>query len=115
MNVGIELTYRTGDYYGDGTSNHIWTAAIDGDTVGELYVSTDRGEIMNVEVDEAHRGAGIARHLYETAAARMDVYHAPAAHRSPEGDAFAEAVGGPTVEPYPCDCYVCTAIDEEDA
>lgn len=114
MSAGIEITYRTGDYYGDGTSNHIWTANADGDAVGALYVSTDRHEIMNIEVDEVHRGEGIARSLYETAAGQMDVYHAPEAHRSPEGDAFAQAVGGPTVEPYPCDCTGCTTITEED-
>lgn len=105
----MEITYRTGEYYGDGTSYHIWETHDEaGSVIGELYVSTTRGEIMNIEVDEAHRGEGIARALYETAAAQMDVYHAPVAHRSPEGNAFAEAVGGPVVEPYPCDCHGCT-------
>lgn len=111
----MEITYRTGDYYGDGSTNHIWeTRDEDGAVIGELYVSTDRHEIMNIEVDESHRGEGIARALYETATDQMEVFHAPAAHRSPEGDAFAEAVGGPTVAPYACDCYGCNAIDEED-
>lgn len=110
----MEITYRTGDYYGDGSTNHIWeTRDEDGSVIGELYVDTDRHEIANIEVDEGHRGEGIALALYETAAAQMDVFHAPAAHRSLEGDAFAQAVGGPTVAPYPCDCYACTAIDEE--
>lgn len=113
MNAGVEITYRIGDYYGDGTSIHIWTAVLDGDMVGELYVSTDRGEIMNIEVEQAHRGEGIARHLYEVATDQMDIFHAPVAHRSLEGNAFAEAVGGATVAPYPCDCYACNTIDEE--
>ncbi|WP_405848198.1 hypothetical protein OG211_12520 [Streptomyces niveus] len=101
-------TYRTGAYENDGTSNHIWeTRTPEGDLVAELYVSTDRLEIMNVWVAPAARGEGHARHLYETASEQMDVYHAPVAHRTPEGDAFAEAVGGDTVDPYPCDCHAC--------
>lgn len=107
------ITYRTGDYYGDTSSNHIWeTHDTDGTLIAELYVSTDRHEIMNIEVTETHRGQGHARALYETASKQMDVYHAPAAHRSPEGNAFAEAVGGETVAPYPCDCYACNSLED---
>ncbi|MGW7350928.1 hypothetical protein [Streptomyces sp. NPDC054784] len=104
----MDTTYRTGDYYGDATSNHIWeTRDEHGNLVAELYVSTERSEIMNIAVQDEHQGQGHARRLYETASRQMDIYHAPAAHRSPEGDAFAEAVGGDTVAPYPCDCHAC--------
>lgn len=108
-----EITYRVGDYYGDKTSNHIWERHSDnGAVIAELYVSTERAEIMNVHVDEDHRGEGHARALYETASDQITIFHAPVAHRTPEGDGFAEAVGGPTVEPYPCDCHTCTELED---
>lgn len=111
----METTYRTGDYYGDGTTNHIWeTHDADGTLIAELYVSTERHEIMNIQVEDAYRGEGHARHLYDTATDQMDIYHAPAAHRTPEGNAFAEAVGGDTVAPYDCDCHACTNATDED-
>ncbi|MFF8659449.1 GNAT family N-acetyltransferase [Streptomyces huasconensis] len=109
----LTITARIGDYYGDGSSNHIWaTRDSDGALIAELYVSTDRREIMNIWVDEDHRGEGHARQLYETATDQMDVFHAPVAHRTPEGNAFAEAVGGETVTPYPCDCYACDTMED---
>ena len=111
----MQTSYRIGDYYGDGTPGHIWeTHDEDGTLVAELHVSLDRHEIMQIQVTEAYRGEGHGRHLYETAAAQMDIYHAPEAHRSLEGNAFAQAVGGDTVDPYDCDCYACTHADDEE-
>jgi GNAT superfamily N-acetyltransferase len=108
----LTITTRTGDYYGDGSSNLIWeTHDLDGTLIAELYVSTDRHEIMNIWVDEDHRGEGHARRLYETATATTEVFHAPAAHRTPEGNAFAEAVGGDTIT-YPCDCHACDTLED---
>jgi|SRR5690606_36107550 len=108
------IAYRTGQYSDTDPVSHIWEACEGDRVVGELYVSVDRGEIMNIWVDPARRGEGIARRLYEAATAQMTVYHAPPAHRTPEGDAFARAVGGPTAE-YDCDCYGCNyVIDEEE-
>lgn len=109
----METSYRTGDYYGDNTTYHIWqNHDADGDLIAELYVSIDRHEIMNIEVTEAYRGEGHARAIYETASAQMDIYHAPVGHRTLEGNAFAEAVGGPTVAPYLCDCHACTYLED---
>ncbi|MEU0659644.1 GNAT family N-acetyltransferase [Streptomyces lavendulocolor] len=109
----LTITSRIGDYYGDDSSNHIWeTHDADGNLIAELYVSTERNEIMNIWVDEDHRGEGHARALYETATRQMDVFHAPAAHRTPEGHAFAEAVGGETVAPYACDCHACDSQED---
>lgn len=102
---------RTGDYYGDGSHNHIWTISDSAGLAAELYVSTDRHEIMNVEVRGDRRGEGLARTLYETAASVMAIYHAPVGHRTEEGDAFAHAVGGDTIS-YACDCYACTLKDD---
>ncbi|MFF4791879.1 GNAT family N-acetyltransferase [Streptomyces sp. NPDC001276] len=109
----LTITSRTGDYYGDASSNHIWeTRNNDGALIAELYVSTDRHEIMNIWVNPDHRGEGHARALYEAATAQTEVFHAPTAHRTPEGNAFAEAVGGETVDPYPCDCYTCDSLED---
>lgn len=101
----METTHRTGDYYGDGSRNLIWEIADEQGIAAELYVSVDRHEIMNVEVRSDRRGEGLARALYETAAS-TDIYHAPVAHRTEEGDAFARAVGGDTIS-YPCACAGC--------
>ncbi|WP_328313070.1 hypothetical protein OG432_24325 [Streptomyces sp. NBC_00442] len=109
----LTITTRAGDYYGDGSSNHIWeTRDADGELIAELYISTDRNEIMNIEVNEDHRGEGHARALYQAASSQIPVFHAPVAHRTAEGNAFAEAVGGETVAAYPCDCHACNFTEE---
>lgn len=109
----METTYRTGSYYGDATQNHIWETRDAGALVAELYVSTTTSEIMNIWTAEDRRGEGLARAIYDTASTQMTVLHAPVAHRTPEGDAFAEAVGGETAE-YDCDCAGCSPADDED-
>jgi hypothetical protein len=103
----METTYRTGSYYSDDTHNHIWETRDGDQLIAELYVSTTTHEITNIWTAENRRGEGLARALYTTACAQQTVLHAPAAHRTPEGDAFAEAVGGDTAE-YDCDCAACT-------
>ena len=107
------ITHRIGQYSDNDPVSHIWEAREGDRVIGELYVSIETGEILNIWVDEVRRGEGIARRLYETAADQVTVYHAPVAHRTPEGHAFAEAVGGPTIE-YPCDCYGCNYEEEEE-
>lgn len=99
-------TYRTGSYYSDDSQNHIWEITDADGVAAELYVSLERHEIMNIEVRKDRRGEGLARALYETAAQQMAIYHAPVAHRTYEGNAFAEAVGGDTIT-YACDCAGC--------
>lgn len=105
------ITYRTGDYYGDGSQNHIWEITDERGVVAELYVSVERNEIVNIDVRADRRRQGLARALYTAATAQMPVYHAPVAHRSYEGNAFAEAVGGETLT-YDCDCTGCTYEEE---
>lgn len=104
-------TYRTGNYYGDGQTYHIWEICDEQGIAAELYVSIERHEIMSIDVRADRRRQGLARTLYIAATAQMPVYHAPAAHRSEEGAAFAEAVGGEAIS-YPCTCTGCTP--EED-
>jgi GNAT superfamily N-acetyltransferase len=96
--MNTEITTRTGDYYGDGTSNLIWEIRDEDGVAAELYVDAEHRMIMNVEVREDRRGEGLARDLYEAAAATGDIYHVPAWGCTPEGLAFAEAMGGEVMD-----------------
>lgn len=77
-----------------------WTLAIDGGDVSWLSVWTENGEICEVETKPAHQGEGYARALYRHADDdfRGGIYHTIDAHRTEEGDAFARAVGGYTID-----------------
>ena len=91
----ITIEYSTGTYYTETTDMHRWFAIEDGERIGELYVDMDREIIMNIEVIESRRGEGIARSLYEAADQMLDhLKHAPAGGCTPEGLAFAQAMGG---------------------
>lgn len=73
-------------------------AAIDGGVeVGYLLVHTS-GLILNIEVAEDRQGEGIARALYEHADSVQGLYHVPAWGRTPEGEGFAQAMGGETMD-----------------
>jgi hypothetical protein len=63
--------------------------------IGEMLVNADR-IIQNIEVNEDRRGEGIARALWDYANAESPVLHQVEHHRTWEGNAFAEAVGGDT-------------------
>lgn len=103
----MEISYRTGRYAETDALSHVWEIADADGLAAELWVSADTGEIANIWTRRDLRGRGLARSLWETATAQMTVTHAPVAHRTPEGDAFAQAVGGPTAT-YPCSCYGCS-------
>jgi hypothetical protein len=90
----MEITYSTGTYYDEAETLHRWFAIEDGERVGELYVSMATSVIMNIEVNADRQGEGIARALYEAATAQMTIKHAPVWACTPEGAAFAEAMGG---------------------
>ena len=79
----------------DGLDAITWTLTIDGDVIGHLDAHVS-GLILNIEVDEEHRGEGHARRLYE--AADINLLHVPAWGRTYEGNAFAEAVGGDVMD-----------------
>lgn len=86
---------------------HRWSMVIDDETVSELWVEIGTGEIIQVETSTAHRRNGYAAALYRQAATEIAIFHAPASHRSFEGNAYAEAVGGPVAD-CPADCYCTT-------
>ena len=109
-----QATYRTGTYYGETETLHIWEIADDQGIAAELYVSMDHLEIMQIETRSDRRGEGLARSLWDAANAQMGtIYHSLPAHRTPEGDAFAEAVGGESVtDCHVAGCYVCDCDDD---
>jgi len=93
---------------------HRWSMVVDGETVSELWVAIETGEIMQVETADGHGRQGYASALYRQAATEITIYHAPTGHRTPEGDAFALAVGG---DALPCTYGCCSSepdFDDED-
>jgi hypothetical protein len=88
---------------------HRWSLVINGETVSELWVDIDTGEIMQVETPRAHRENGYATALYRRAASEATIYHAPESHRTADGNRFAYSVGGDSL---PCLHGCCT--DEPD-
>ena len=95
MKTSYSIQYSTGTYYNEPDEYHRWFAIEDGERIGELYVDIDREIIMNIDVTPDRRGEGIARALYEAADAQLDsLKHAPEAACTPEGLAFAQAMGG---------------------
>jgi hypothetical protein len=88
---------------------HHWAMVADGETVSELWVAIDTGEIMQVETPNGHQGNGYASALCLQAETEIAIYHAPESHRTHEGDRFARSVGG---ESLPCTHGCCT--DEEE-
>lgn len=71
---------------------------IDGGVEVAYLLAHDTGLILNVEVNEDRRGEGLARALFEHADDAQGLYHVPTWGRTPEGDAFAEAMGGDTMD-----------------
>ena len=78
---------------------------VEGREVGYLLAHAS-GLILNIEVAEDRRRAGIARALFARADADIraataqarGLYHVPSWGRTPDGEAFARAVGGDTVD-----------------
>lgn len=93
---------------------HRWSLVINGETVSELWVAIETGEIMQVETPREHQRNGYASRLYRAAAQEIAIYHAPEAHRTPEGDRFAQAVGGESLECLHGCCDDEPDYDEED-
>lgn len=90
----------------DGLPAITWTLTLDGEQIAHLDAHTS-GLILNIEVDEAHRGEGHARRLYDTA--DITLLHVPAWGRTYEGNIFAEAMGGDTMD----DEQACQILDLE--
>ena len=68
---------------------------------------------LHVDVDEAERGEGYARALYEHADQAQGLYHVPSWGRTAEGDAFAEAMGGDVMDDE--DAIATLGFDDDQA
>ena len=82
---------------------------MDGGIASELYVDMDRLTVVNVETRSDRQGEGLASSLWEAASAQFDILHDLPAHRTYEGNAFAEAVGGESATE--CHVAVCGCSD----
>lgn len=74
-----------------------WTITIDGKQVAFLDADTS-GLILNVEVATGQERKGYATDLYRHADAEIGLYHVPSWGRTSEGELFAEAMGGRTMD-----------------
>ena len=81
----------------DGLTGTRYTMIDDGTEVAFL-LAHDSGLILTVEVAEDRPGEGIARALYEHADRAQGLYHVPSWGRTPEGEGFATAMGGDTMD-----------------
>lgn len=89
----------------DGVDAIRWALTIDGEEIAFLAAHAS-GLILNVEVDADRQGEGHARTLYTHADAERGLFHVPAWGRTPEGDGFAQAMGGETMD----DETACTVL-----
>lgn len=88
-----------------------YSMIIDGEQVSFLNIDAATRKVTNIETLRAHQGEGYARALWEHANAEAECFHALPHHRSQDGDAFAEAVGGETIDAeydFIDVCCVCT-------
>ena len=95
-----------------------YAATIDGTAASLLDIDATTRKVTNVETLDAYTRQGLARSLWVAANAEAECFHAVEHHRTPEGDAFAQAVGGETIAPE-LDiidvCSICCADDDEDS
>ena len=94
-----------------------YTAIIDGTDAAELVIWTSTREVANVETRPAYQRQGLARALWTAANTEAECFHSLDHHRTPEGDAFAHAMGGETISAeagYQAECIVCTGEDDDE-
>lgn len=88
----VVLSYNRSTYYGEDTLMHCIRACQGGEVIGELYADLFTGQIMQVEVNKARRGEGIARAMAFFAGRYFDVFHSPDEDCTEEGLAFKAAL-----------------------
>jgi len=91
-----------------------YALVIDGEQVSYLAVTAEHRVVENVETASGHERRGYARMLWEHANAEAEVLHAQEHHRTAEGDAFAQAMGGESADEatdYIDVCCICTGDD----
>ena len=95
-----------------------YSMMIDGTEASFLLIDADTRKVENVETADGFTRQGFARSLWVAANAEAECFHAVEHHRTPEGDAFAQAVGGETIAPE-LDvidvCFICCGdLDDDD-
>ena len=92
-----------------------YSMMIDGTEASFLLIDAGTRKVENVETREEFARQGLASALWVAASAEGECFHAVEHHRTPEGDAFAQAVGGETIAPE-LDvidvCFICCADDD---
>ena len=90
---------------------------IDGTDAAELVIDAATRKVCNIETRAAFARQGLATELWTAANAEAECFHAVDHHRTEAGDAFAQAVGGETIDAaddYTPTCYICTSCDDDD-
>ena len=99
------------------TETITYAAIIDGIEASFLDIDATTRKVTNVETREEFARQGLATALWVAANSEGECFHAVEHHRTPEGDAFAQAVGGETIAPE-LDvidvCFICCADDDTD-
>lgn len=93
-----------------------YSIVIDGKIASHLDIDATTRKVTNVETFAGFERQGYARALWEAANAEGECFHALAHHRTADGDAFAEAMGGDEIDAaddYIDVCCICTG-DMED-
>lgn len=85
------------EYADNGLDIVRWVLTVDGEQVAFLDAHTS-GLILNVETVAGQERQGFASSLYAQADAELGLLHVPAWGRSFEGEMFAEAMGGATMD-----------------
>ena len=84
---------------------------LDGKQISHLDIDSKTRMVWNVETATGHERRGYARSLWEAANAESECFHALEHHRTAEGDAYAEAMGGATIDEqagFVAECCICT-------
>ena len=104
MTATLAITTAVKAYPGETTPSLNWTITDGNIDIAELWIDPDTHIIGNVWVHETHRGEGHATRLYQQASDDLagDIRHDVPWHRTPEGDRWAEQVGGESADT--CDC-----------
>ena len=84
----------------------------------DLLIDAGTRKVENVETLTTYARQGLASALWVAANAEGECFHAVEHHRTPEGDAFAQAVGGETIAPeldVIDECFICCGdLDDDD-
>lgn len=94
-----------------------YAVEVDGQAVSFLTITADTRVVLNVETVEDYQRQGLARQLWEAANAEGEVLHQQEHHRTFEGGAFAQAVGGEDADEttdYHEHCIICTGDDADE-